>query len=126
MEGGLVLRSISAKAAARQVVCFLVPLVVIFAFFRDLFAPDWPAWVLSPLMVFGFYGVVSVVGEQTIGRLLLWEVALITVAFAGIYDILDAILDVAIVADWPILLIAPLFVFALWSAMSALLSMEDD
>jgi hypothetical protein len=55
---GMMERTGMAKAILCQSLGIAVPLVAIYIPLQRLIAADWPAWVLSPVLVFGFWSVV--------------------------------------------------------------------
>src|SRR5512139_1192052 len=87
-----------------------IAVVALYAFLQDFMSPDWPAWILSPLLLVGFRGALSATREGSMGRAALWQVALIIVPFTAIYGLLDALFS----SDAPVWLLSPVIVAALW------------
>ena len=104
------------------IACTIIALGSVYAFFQDIIAPDWPAWVLSPLIVVGFRGAVSVTPDESLIRAALYQAALLIVPFMGVYGLADAVFA----ADWPAWVIAPLVVALLWTGMAAILEIEAE
>lgn len=100
----------------------VIALASVYAFLQDIIDPDWPAWVLSPLVVVGFRGAVSVAPQDSLARAALYQAALLLVPFMGIYGLLDA----AFKADWPGWVIAPIIVLGLWMGMATVSEVEAD
>lgn len=97
-------------------------IVALYAFLQDFMSPDWPAWILSPLLLIGFRGVISATREGSIARAALWQTALIVVPFTGIYGLLDVVFS----SDAPVWLLTPIIVSALWLLFSQVVDAEAD
>jgi hypothetical protein len=109
-------------AGVGQFVVVAVVIVALYAFLQDFMSPDWPAWILSPLLLIGFRGVISATREGSIARAALWQTALIVVPFTAIYGLLDVVFS----SDGPVWLLTPLIVGALWLLFSQLVEVEAD
>ena len=105
-----------------QVAAFAIPLIALYVFLQDIIAPQWPAWVLTPSLVFGFYAAVSQIKEGSFVRAIMWQLALATVAFAGVYSVFDTVIS----PDWPLWIIAPTVVVGSWFGLFFLAGMMDD
>ncbi len=117
------MQSDSANLGGRWAfVVTIVALASVYAFLQDIIAPDWPAWVLSPLIVFGFRGAVSVTPDDSLLRALLYQAALLIVPFMGVYGLVDAVTR----TNWPEWVIAPIVVIAMWASISLLIEAESD
>ena len=118
------MRNESVRADARPWVMAgtIIALASVYAFLQDIIDPDWPAWVLSPLVVVGFRGAVSAAPQDGLVRAALYQAALLLVPFMGIYGLLD----VAFKADWPGWVIAPAVVLVLWLGMATISELEAD
>jgi hypothetical protein len=97
-------------------------IVALYAFLQDFMSPDWPAWVLSPLLLIGFRGAISATREGSIVRAAMWQTALIVVPFTGIYGLLDVVFK----SDKPVWLLTPVIVGALWLLFSQVVDVEAD
>ena len=100
----------------------LIALASVYAFLQDLIAPDWRAWVLSPLVILGFRAAVSAAPADSVVRAALYQTALLLVPFMGVYGLADA----AFSADWPAWVIAPSVVAMLWIGIAAISDVEAD
>ena len=105
-----------------QVAAFAVPLIAVYIFLQDIIAPQWPAWILTPALVFGFHAAVSKVEEDSLARAILWQLALIAVAFAAVYNLFDAIIR----PDWPLWIISPAIVVGSWFGLFFAAGVIDD
>lgn len=105
-----------------QAASFAVPLIALYVFLQDIIAPQWPAWVLTPSLVFGFYGAVSRIEEGSFARAILWQLGLIAVAFAGVYNLFDLVIH----PNWPLWIIAPVVVLGTWFALFVAAGVIDD
>lgn len=97
-------------------------IVALYAFLQDFMSPDWPAWILSPLLLIGFRAAISATGENSLARAALWQTALILVPFSGIYGLLDVVFS----SDVPVWLLTPTIVGALWLLFSQVVEVEAD
>lgn len=113
---------VQAKISLWAAGCTLVALASIYAFLQDLIAPDWPAWVLTPLIVLGFRQAVLTAPQDSLTRAALNQGALLLVPFMGIYGLVDALTK----ADWPAWVIAATAMVILWFGMATLSEAEAD
>jgi hypothetical protein len=100
----------------------LVALVSVFAFLQDIIAADWPAWVFSPLVIFGFRAAVTTAPRNGLLRSALNQAALLLVPFMALYSLIDD----AFYADWPELVLAPAVVIGVWLLISTIVEAEAD
>lgn len=105
-----------------QVAAFAVPLIALYIFLQDIIAPQWPAWVLTPSLVFGFHAAVSRIEEGSVARAILAQLALIAVAFAAVYNLFDLVIH----PNWPLWIIAPVVVVGSWFALLFAAGIIDD
>ena len=105
-----------------HVAAFAIPLIALYVFLQDIIAPQWPAWVLTPALVFGFYAAVSRIDEGSVVRAILWQLALITVAFAAVYNLFDLVIH----PNWPLWIIAPAVVVGSWTGLFFAAGLIDD
>ena len=115
-------RSVVPLAGLGQLVLAGFAIVALYAFLQDFMSPDWPAWILSPLLLLGFRSAVSVTREGSVVRAALWQSALFIIPFTAIYGLLD----VAFSSDVPVWLLSPLIVFGLWLLFSQVVDVESD
>ena len=97
-------------------------IVALYAFLQDFMSPDWPAWILAPLLLIGFRGAISATREGSVARAALWQTALFVVPFTGIYGLLDIVFK----SDGPVWLLTPVIVGALWLLFSQVVDLESD
>ena len=76
-----------------QTASFAIPLIALYVFLQDIIAPQWPAWILTRSLVFGFYGAMTRIEEGSFARAILWQLALVAVAFAGVYNLFDLVIS---------------------------------
>lgn len=115
-------KSVVPLAAIGQLALVGVAVVALYSFLQDFMSPDWPAWILSPLLLLGFRGVVSATREGSAARAALWQAAIFIIPFAAIYGLLD----VAFSSDVPVWLLSPVIVFGLWLVFSQVVDVETD
>lgn len=113
---GMPLASLGQFAVAAAVI------VALSVFLQDFMSPNWPAWVLAPLLLIGFRGAISATREGSIARAALWQTALIVVPFTGIYGLLDVVFK----SDKPVWLLTPVIVGSLWLLFSQVVDAEAD
>lgn len=114
-----------ARSAAWITIAIAVPLIAIAVFLGDLFALDWREWAIAGTIVAGMFGAIMTFRRDSMARALAWFASLAIVTLLLIYDVLDAIIDPFIAADWPISVVAIAVVASLGSLLSSLIS-EDD
>ena len=105
-----------------QFACIIIALVAVYAFLQDFMSPDWPAGILSPLLLIGFRGALSAAPEGGNLRAGLWQAALLLVPFMGAYGLLD----LYFASDIPVWLISPVVVLAIWTLFSYVIDIEAD
>jgi len=109
-------------AGVGQFAVIALVIVALYAFLQDFMSPDWPAWILSPLLLVGFRGAISATHEGSIARAALWQTALIVVPFTGVYGLLDVVFS----SDVPVWLLTPVIVGSLWLMFSQVVDVEAD
>lgn len=102
-----------------------IALIGLWAFLEDIIKADWVAWLVSPLSVLVFCGVLWRVKSGSFARDALWFVALLILAFVSIYDVLDLILDPLVRSDLLIAAAAVVILAGLWSSLSAVIAVEE-
>ena len=115
-------KSVVPLEAIWQLALTGIAVVALYSFLQDFMSPDWPAWILSPLLLLGFRGVVSVTREGSAARAALWQAAIFIIPFTAIYGLLD----VAFSSDVPVWLLSPLIVAGLWLVFSQVVDVEAD
>ena len=103
----------------------VLALAAIWAFLEDIIKADWIAWVVPPLLFITFFGILWRIRPGSFARAALWFLAILTVAFVTIYDVLDFILDPIMQSDVPIAAATLLVLAGLWSKLSALIALEE-
>jgi len=114
-----------ARSSAWCVLGIIVALVAVAAFLRDLFPHDLRAWTVAGLVVAGAAATIAAFKRESLGRSLMWLASLAVVTLLIIYDLLDAMLDPFLEADWLIAVVAGLLVIGLGSLLGVLISEED-
>jgi hypothetical protein len=109
-------------AGVGQLVVIGIAIVALYAFLQDFMSPDWPAWILAPLLLIGFRAAISATREGGIARAALWQTALFVVPFTGIYGLLDVLFK----SDGPVWVLTPMIVGALWLLFSQVVDVEAD
>ena len=115
-------RSLVPLAGLGHIALVGIVIVALYAFLQDFMSPDWPAWILSPLLLVGFRGALSATREGSIGRAALWQAALLIVPFTAVYGLLDVVFS----SDGPVWLLSPLIVGLLWLLFSQVVDVEAD
>lgn len=95
------------------------------AFLEDIIKADWVAWLMPPVFVLGFLGMLWAFRRASFARDALWFLALLILSYVGIYDVLDLILDPLIRSDLLIAAAALLVLAGLWSSLSAVIAVEE-
>jgi len=103
----------------------LVATAGMWAFLEDIIKADWVAWLISPLSVLLFCGLLWRMKTGSFARDALWFVALLILAYVSIYDVLDLILDPLIRSDLLIGAAALAVLAGLWSSLSAVIAVEE-
>jgi hypothetical protein len=102
-----------------------IPLVAFSAFLNDLFPNNWRNWAVAAAVVAGAIGAIIAFRQDSLGRAVIWLASLTVVTFLIIYDVLDALIDPFIEADWPVAVVAILLVLGLGSLLGALISDDE-
>ena len=102
-----------------------VSLLAIGAFLRDLFPRDWSDWAVAVTIVAGVAGAIITFRRESMGRAFMWLLSLTVVTVLLIYDVLDALLDPFMTADWPIGVVAVLLVVGLGTLLGVLISDDE-
>jgi hypothetical protein len=120
-----VIQSKRPKFQPWQWVGVLLSLAAMWAFFEDVMKADWIAWLLPPLLVGAFCAALWRIKPRSFARNGLWFLAILIVAFAVIYDLLDLILDPIIRSDYLIAAAALVVLAGLWASLSAVIAVEE-
>ena len=103
-------------------ILMIVSLVIVYAFFQHAIIADWPAWVLAPVVAFGYR--LALRHSTPYGRM--WVVlaltALIMVPALAVYTLLQEM----IAADWPAWVFTPIIVVSIWLFVAAFFESLDD
>ena len=99
-----------------------IAIIALCAFPQDFMRPEWPAWILCPLLLIGFRRALSVTPEGSMGRAALWQAALLIVPFTAIYGLLDVVFS----SDVPVWLLSPLILATLWLLFLQVVDVEAD
>lgn len=102
-----------------------VAMAGMWAFLEDIIKADWVAWLVPPLFVLSFFGLLWAFRRASFARDGLWFMALLILAFVGIYDLLDLILDPLIRSDMLIAAAALLVLAGIWASLSAVIAVEE-
>jgi hypothetical protein len=114
-----------ARSAIWTAIATAIALLAVIAFLRDQYPKDWTAWAVAGATVAGVAGAFIAFKRESLGRALLWLASLIVVAFLVIFDVLDAIVDPFIDADWPVAAMAVLLVIGLGTFLSILVADDE-
>lgn len=114
-----------ARTAALGAIAAVVALVAVGAFLNDLFPHNWLNWVVAAAIVAGAAGSIIAFRRDSFGRALMWLGSLTVVSFLIIYDVLDALIDPFMRADWPVAIVALLLVLWLQDVL-AILVFDDE
>lgn len=103
------------RIAARRIMlasalAVVIGLVTIEFFLSDLGMDNLKAWGAAALVATGVTVCALAFPRGSMARALLWFVALPIAGFLLVYDLIDAALDPYLSADWPIAVVAFLFV----------------
>ena len=113
-----------ARPALWVAVCVAVAFLAIAAFLNDLGPRGWHDWAAAGTIVAGAAGAIVAFRRDSLGRALIWFVSLALMALLIIYDVLDALVDPFMAADWPIAVIAIVLVVGLWTLLG--FEISDD
>jgi len=103
----------------------LILLLALSGFFHDIFRPDWPAWVMPPLLAIGFVAGISLAKRDGMAKPALWMAALAVLAFVMIYDVIDFLLDPFVKSDLAVGVLAALITVGLWQLVSGVVAVEE-
>ena len=109
-------------AGIGQFAVVAMAVVALYSFLQDFMSPDWPAWILAPLLLVGFRAAVSATREGSVARAALWQTAIFVVPFTGIYGLLDVFFS----SDGPVWVLTPIIVGVLWLLFSQVVDVEAD
>jgi peptidoglycan/LPS O-acetylase OafA/YrhL len=114
-----------ARSAVWVAIAVAVSLLAIMAFLYDLYPRDWRDWGIAGAIVAGAAGAIVAFRRDSLARAVMWFVSLGVVAVLVVYDVLDALVDPFIEADWPIAVIAILLVIGLATLLGILISDDE-
>jgi hypothetical protein len=114
-----------ARPAASAVVAVAISLLAIALFLNDLFPRGWQDWAIAGTLVAGVSGAILALKRDSFARALMWLLSFTVVTLLLIYDVLDALLDPFIAADWPIAVAAVLLVIGLGTLLGILISDDE-
>lgn len=103
----------------------LILLLALSAFFHDVFRPDWPAWVMPPLLMICFVAGISLAKRDGMAKQALWMAAFAVLAFVLIYDVIDFLLDPFVKSDLAVGVLAALVMAGLWQLVSGIVAIEE-
>ena len=115
----------AARSAAWVAIALAVPLLAITAFLNDLYPRDWRDWGIAGAIVVSAAGAIMAFRRDSLARALIWFASLAVVSLLIVYDVLDALVDPFIDADWPIAVIAILLVVGLATVLGILISDDE-
>ena len=102
-----------------------VGLLAIVGFLHDLGIRHLESWAIAAAMVAGTAISVLVLPREGLPRALIWFGAVLVAAFLILYNVLDAILDPLIRADWPIAGLSIALILGLETALTIIVSNDD-
>lgn len=114
-----------ARSVIRTAIAVVIPLLAVVAFLMDQYPQDWTAWAVAGTIIAGVAGAFIAFKRESLGRALMWIASLIVVTFLIFFDVLDAIVDPFIDADWPVAVIAVLLVIGLGTFLSILVADDE-
>jgi hypothetical protein len=103
----------------------VVLLLALSEFLHDIFRPDWPAWLMPPLLILGFIAGISLAKRDGVAKPALWMTALVSLAFVLVYDILDFFLDPFVTSDVGVGALTALVIVGLWQVLSVMVAVEE-
>lgn len=115
----------NARSAVWVAIAAAVSLLAITAFLNDRYPHDWRDWGVAGAIVVGAAGAIMAFRRDSLARALMWFASLALVTLLIIYDVLDALVDPFIEADWPIAVIAILLVIGLATVLGILISDDE-
>jgi peptidoglycan/LPS O-acetylase OafA/YrhL len=102
-----------------------IALLAIAAFLNDRSPHAWQDWAVAATIVAGISGAIVMFKPDSMGRSLMWLLSLSIVTLLLIYDVLDALLDPFMQADWPIGVVAIVLVVAIGVLLDILISDDE-
>jgi len=114
-----------ARSAAWIAIAAAVPLIAIAAFLGDFLPLEWEDWAIAGAIVASVAGAIVTFRRDSFGRALTWFASLTVVALLIIYDVLDAIIDPFVKADWPVAVVAILLVAGLGGFLTILIADDE-
>lgn len=103
----------------------IILLLALSEFLHDIFRPDWPAWLMPPLLILGFMAGISLAKQDGVVKPALWMAALASLAFVLVYDILDFLLDPFVASDLGVGALTALVLVGLWQLLSVIVAVEE-
>jgi uncharacterized BrkB/YihY/UPF0761 family membrane protein len=103
----------------------LILLLALSEFLHDVFRPDWPAWLMPPLLTIGFVASISLAKRDEMAKHALWMAALAVLAFVLIYDVIDFLLDPFVKSDLAVGVLAALIMAGLWQLLAGIVAVEE-
>jgi hypothetical protein len=114
-----------ARSAVWVTAVIAISLLAVSVFLNDLYPRVWRDLGAAGVIVVGATGALFTFRRDSLGRALMWFVSLTIVTLLRIYDVLDALADPFIDADWPIAVIAILLVIGLGTILGILISDDE-
>jgi len=112
----------SLGANRKNLFVALAALVFLYHFFEQVIEPDWPALLLSPLLVVGFALLLRKMPPLGQARYLLIAAAVLLVPLLGLYGELQEELD----PDWEAWVLTPVIFFGFWALVAYLIEIFAD
>ena len=100
-------------------------LLSVAVFLRDLGVRGLGDWEVAALLVTGAAFALLMLSRESLARELLWLISMASLAFLILYDLLDALLDPLMQADWPIAAFALILICAWIIVLPAIESYDD-
>jgi ubiquinone/menaquinone biosynthesis C-methylase UbiE len=113
------------RSAVWSGISAIVALLAVMAFLNDLSPNDWRNWAVAPAIVAGAAGAIIAFQRGSVGRALTWLGSVTAVAVLTVYDVLDALIDPFMRADWPVGIAAILLVWGVGSIYPKLVSDDE-
>jgi ubiquinone/menaquinone biosynthesis C-methylase UbiE len=102
-----------ARSTVWTITAIAVAIVVVTAFLWDLVFHDWRSWAIAVSLVLGIAGANLALKQGQPARTMVCVGSLAIVTLLLIYDVVDAIIDPFMEADWPVAIVAVLLGFGL-------------
>jgi hypothetical protein len=103
----------------------VILLLALSEFFHDVFRPDWPAWVMPPLVILAFVAGISLAKRDGMAKYALWMAALVLLTFVLLFDVIDFLVDPFFESDVGVALLAALVLVGLWQLFAGIVAAED-